>query len=63
MTAELPPTIAAPEMRPRLTSANLSIAASEPPLNRMTRISRRNFLESLALMGLALPLPQALFDV
>ena len=34
----------------------------EPALNRMTRISRRNFLESLALMGLALPLPQALFD-
>jgi enediyne biosynthesis protein E4 len=62
MTAELPPTIAVREMRPRLTSANLSIAAPEHAQNRMNPITRRNFLESLALMGLALPIPEALFD-
>ena len=63
MTAEPPPTIAGSEMRPRLTSANLAIAPPEPAQNRMNRITRRNFLESLAVMGLALPMPQALFDV
>ncbi len=62
MTAEPPPTIAALEMRPRRTSANLAIAPPEHSQNRMNRITRRNFLESLALMGLALPMPQALFD-
>ncbi|MGA7853917.1 MAG: hypothetical protein WCA15_11380, partial [Candidatus Acidiferrales bacterium] len=65
MTVEPPPTIAASEMRPRFTSANLPLEHPDLSLNRMNRISRRNFLESLALMGLALPIPiqEAFFDV
>ncbi len=62
MTVEPRVASAALTMRPCATSANLSIAAPESAPNRMNRITRRNFLESLAVMGLALPMPQALFD-
>jgi hypothetical protein len=63
MTVEPRVASAALTMRPCFTSANLSIAAPESALNRMNQITRRNFLESLALMGLALPIPETLFDV
>jgi enediyne biosynthesis protein E4 len=62
MTVEPRVASAALTMRPCATSANLSIAAPESALNRMNQITRRNFLESLAVMGLALPIPEALFD-
>src|ERR1700723_4651727 len=44
-----------------MTSATLAIASAEPAQKRMTSpISRRDFLETLAAMGLALPLPLSL---
>jgi enediyne biosynthesis protein E4 len=51
-------------MRPRATSANLAFVLAEPKKDRMKRhISRRDFLESLAAMGVVLPNPAAVFDV
>jgi enediyne biosynthesis protein E4 len=51
-------------MRPRATSANLAFVLPEPEKDRMKRhISRRDFLESLAAMGLVFPTSAAVFDV
>jgi len=62
-TVEAAATSFVPAMRPRVTSANLAIAPPEPTKDRMNRrISRRDFLEAFAAMGLALPVPSALFD-
>src|SRR5580704_2660829 len=53
----------APAMRARVTSDNLENASQKPAQNQMNRITRRDFLESLAAMGLALPISQSLFEV
>ena len=51
-------------MRPRAASANLDFDPPEPKSDRMKRhISRRDFLESLAAMGMVLPTSAAVFDV
>jgi enediyne biosynthesis protein E4 len=66
MTAavEAASTIFAHPMRPQLTSANLAFVPPEPKKDRMNRhISRRDFLESLAAMGIAQPASSAIFDV
>src|SRR5580658_5795219 len=63
LTVETGFTNSAPAMRARVTSANLANASQKPAQNEMSTITRRDFLESLAAMGLAFPAPLSLFDV
>src|SRR5271163_5355545 len=63
-TVEAPPASSVPAMHPRATSANLPIAPRETTKHRMNRrITRRDFLETFAAMGIALPATSSMFDV
>jgi hypothetical protein len=63
VTVKVPPVSLAPSMRLRAPSANLASVPPEPKKDRMKRhISRRDFLETFAAMGIALPATPSLFD-
>ena len=63
VTVKVPPASLAPSMRLRAPSANLASVPPEPEKDRMkSHISRRDFLETFAAMGIALPATPSLFD-